>query len=735
MKRLYVLLVLAMIIGPIAPVAAQESTGEVLTLTAPDGATVEIDRDDYGVPHISADTEVGVFFGQGFAVAQDRLFQLEQYRRAALGRIAELVPTPEFLEADMRVRTLYYTEDERQAQFDALSADIQTMLEAYVDGINVYLDSIAVNPSKFQPVEFILLGTPEPWTATHSVAVMQFFMRGFGQFGGQELERLGELQLNGQAWIDENRPLNDPTVPTTIPGAGTATTRTLSAYTPPPVSPEVIRAFTERRRRAEEAYERLRIPKLGSFAVLTTSAKSATGNVLLLGAPQMGQPAENAVSIVNEVELISPTLHMGGMSVAGIPSVVIGRNEHFAWTLTSGFSDNTDTFRETVQVQDGVPTAYLHNGEFMPFEAREETVFQGSTPHPMTVLRTIHGPVVAMDLANEQVFTHQMTFWNKELDLLTAFYDIGKATNLAGFEAALAASPLNFNVFYADMEQNIKFFHIGKLLRSIQTQEGPDPRFPREGDGSEEWGDDPFLAFEELPQAANPAQGYFVNWNNKPIASWNHGDNIPWTVVSASTEGETRGIRVGVIDDFVGPIASFTFDNLREVYGVVRGEDSYPGAYQQILEFMPEKIVGENLVPPGQSGFVGLGGSSPHLADQWSFYQSVTLKPFLFSTEGGPPPTAVQVGEDVPEAFALHQNYPNPFNPSTTIVFDLSQPGDFTLKVYDVLGREVAVLASGAFPAGRFKAVWDATGFASGVYVYRLQAETYAETKTLILQK
>ncbi|MFB3132628.1 MAG: penicillin acylase family protein, partial [Rhodothermales bacterium] len=394
MKRLYVLLVLAMIIGPIAPVAAQESTSEVLTLTAPDGATVEIDRDDYGVPHISADTEEGVFFGQGFAVAQDRLFQLEQYRRAALGRIAELVPTPEFLEADMRVRTLYYTEDERQAQFDALSADIQTMLEAYVDGINVYLDSIAVNPRDFQPVEFILLGTPEPWTATHSVAVMQFFMRQFGQFGGQELQRLGELQLNGQAWIDENRPLNDPTVPTTIPGAGTATTRTLSAYTPPPVSPEVIRAFTESRRRSEEAYERLRIPKLGSFAMLAFGAKSASGNAMLLGAPQMGQPAEDAVSIVNEVELISPTLHMGGMSVAGIPGVLIGRNEYFAWTLTSGFSDNTDTFRETVQVQNGVPTAYLHNGEFMPFEAREETVFQGSTPHPMTVLRTIHGPVV-----------------------------------------------------------------------------------------------------------------------------------------------------------------------------------------------------------------------------------------------------------------------------------------------------------------------------------------------------
>ena len=737
MKRLYVFLVLVLIVGSLTPVAAQEGVADIVTLTAPDGFTVEINRDDYGVPHISAETETALFFGQGFAVVQDRLFQLEQYRRAALGRIAELLPTPEFVEVDMGVRTLYYTEEERQAQFDALPAPIQVTLGAYVDGINVYLDSIAVNPSKFMPVEFFLLGAPEPWTVTHSVAVMQFFMRQFGQFGGQELIRLGEFQTEGETWFEENRPLNDPTVPTTIPGASTTTTRQLGVSTPPPVSPEVIRAFIESRRRSEQAYERQRIPKLGSFAVLTTSEKSATGNVLLLGAPQMGRPAEDAVSVVNEVELISPTLHVAGMSIAGIPGVVIGRNNYFAWTLTSGFSDNTDTFRETVQVQDGVPTAYLHNGEFMPFEAREETVFQDNTPHSITVLRTVHGPVIEMDLDNEQVFTYQMTFWNEELDMVTAFYNIWKATDLAGFEAGLATAPMNFNVFYADMEQNIKFFHVGKLLRSTQTQDGPDPRFPREGDGTQEWGDDPFLAFEELPQAANPAQGYFVNWNNKPIASWNNGDNISWANVTNAIEGDALQVfsfRVSAIDDFVGPIGSFTFDNLREVYGVVRGVDSYPGTYQQILEFMPEKIVGENLVPPGQSGFVGLGGPSPNLDDQWSLYQSVTLKPFAFSTEGGAP-TAVEAGEGVPEAFALHQNYPNPFNPKTTIVFDLPQPGDFSLTVYDVLGREVSVLASGAFPAGRFKAVWDATGFASGVYVYRLQAGPYAETKTLILQK
>ena len=735
MKRLYVFLTLVLIVGALTPVAAQEGVAEAVTLIAPDGATVEVERDDYGVPHITADTEVGVFFGQGFAVAQDRLFQLEQYRRAALGTTAELLPTPQLLEADMRVRTQYYTEDERQAQFNALPANLRTMMQAYVDGINVYLDSLAANPGKYRPLEFVLLLPPEPWTVTHSVAVTQFFMRQFGQFGGQELERLAEFEANGETWFEQNRPINDPSVPTTIPGTGTATPRQLDGYTPPPVSPEVVRAFTERRRRVEEAYEQLRIPKLGSFAVLTTPAKSATGNVQLLGAPQMGRPTEDAVSVVNEVELISPTLHIAGMSVAGIPGVAIGRNEYFAWTLTSGVSDNTDTFRETVQVQDGAPTAYLFNGEFLPFETREETVFLGtppSNPNTITVRRTVHGPVVEMDLDNEQVFSHQMTFWNAELDLAEALYDIWKATDLAGFEAGLAKATMNFNVLYADREQNVKFFHVGRLLRSHQTLDGPDPRFPRNGDGTEEWGDDPFLAFEELPQAANPAQGYFVNWNNKPVASWNHGDIMPWADV-VDTPPDSPALRVAAIDAFVGPIQRFTFDNLRDVYGVVRDVGSYPGTYQQILEFMPQEIVGENLVPPGQSGFTSeVGVSSVNLDDQWPLYQSVTLKPFLFSTEM---PTAVEAEEAVPEAFVLYQNYPNPFNPKTTIVFDLPRAGDYSLTVYDVLGREVAVLASGTAPAGRYRAVWDATGFASGVYLYRLQAGTQAAVQTLILQK
>ena len=92
-----------------------------------------------------------------------------------------------------------------------------------------------------------------------------------------------------------------------------------------------------------------------------------------------------------------------------------------------------------------------------------------------------------------------------------------------------------------------------------------------------------------------------------------------------------------------------------------------------------------------------------------------------------PPP------ESLPEQFMLSQNYPNPFNPSTTIEFALPHAGFVTLKVYNVLGEEVATLIAGDHPAGTFKATWDASEMPSGVYFYRLTAGNYVQTKTMVL--
>jgi photosystem II stability/assembly factor-like uncharacterized protein len=99
--------------------------------------------------------------------------------------------------------------------------------------------------------------------------------------------------------------------------------------------------------------------------------------------------------------------------------------------------------------------------------------------------------------------------------------------------------------------------------------------------------------------------------------------------------------------------------------------------------------------------------------------------------------TVVEPGSEakstLPLEYALYQNYPNPFNPATTIVFELPRRGDVLLRVFNVLGQEIATLASGSFPPGRFKAQWDAQGFPSGVYFYRLESGSFKGTQKMIL--
>src|SRR5574341_388333 len=179
-----------------------------VTLIAPDGTRVMIHRDSYGVPHIVGATERGVIFGQGFAAAQDRLFQMERNWRGAAGRLTEWLGAF-FGEADKDIRKRSYTEEERTQLFQALPADLRLVFEAYRDGVNTYLDSMTTTPAVYKPQEFFNWNM-ERWTVNKSIAIIQFMSSRFGGAGGQELTRLREMQDSGKVWLDRNRPINDP---------------------------------------------------------------------------------------------------------------------------------------------------------------------------------------------------------------------------------------------------------------------------------------------------------------------------------------------------------------------------------------------------------------------------------------------------------------------------------------------------------------------------------------------
>lgn len=650
MKNALLLLAL-LLVSSSQPMNAQDPSGAVTTLQAPDGTTVVIYRDNYGVPHIRGASETGVFYGQGYAVAQDRLFQLEVFRRAAKGQLSQVGLGP--VSSDKLTRTLFYTEAERVRQLERLSPTIRNIIQSYVAGINAYLAVVGRQPQALLPVQFFARGfTPQPWIETDVVAIIPFFMRRFWTRGGQELTRLVELQAYGRDWFERNRPINDPDAPTTIPEEALSQARTAvqghtaalrghtAALTSPSalsVRPEIVAAINTQVQEQEAEFAELGIPpKFGSFAVLVDGSKSSTGNVMLLGAPQTTPPRLDLRTFmpndVHEVELDCPTLHIAGMTIAGMPGVVIGHTNHFAWTATSGNSDNIDTFIETLS-PDG--TQYLHEERYLDLEEIEEPDLGFSH------YRTVHGPVIGMDPAGGQAFSWQMTFWDQEMEMVELFYAMWKAETLEQFEAAALRMPVNPNLFYAGKDQQIKYWHLGKLLRHHQIwgspADGPDPRLPRLGDGTQEWGDDPFLSPAELPHFTDPAQGYILDWNTKPASTWNNGDHIAWTLQFEPTPYDddaekpraARTLRVLKIDDYVRPLAALTFEDLKDVSQRI----DTTGTYQQAIEVSLTGFRDQNIVPPGQSGFVGLlSGPSPHFSDQWPLHRAWAYKDMVVNT-------------------------------------------------------------------------------------------------------
>ena len=681
-----------------------------LTLEAPDGTPVTIHRDEYGVPHIFAESETGVFFGQGYAVAEDRLLQLEFNRRGAEGRLSEVLGSA-YLDWDRYRRIISYTQAEKQAQYNQLSEGIQNIAESYSAGINTYLDSVAADPY-LKPLEFFLLDIDmEPWTVFNTLSVIQYMALDYGSSGGTELDRLWELQNYGQEWFDANRPINDPTAPTTIEGGAAAEPQTWT-YSGITVRNEIIEEYIAYREHLEELRASAGLSgTFGSFAVLATPEKSASGNVMLLGCPQMGTPQEDTPQINNEVELMCPTIHVGGMSIAGIPAVIIGHTEHHGWTMTSGITDNIDIFIDSTSDASG--SQYWYNDEWHDVEVITDTIpLQFGAVDIFTHYRTVHGPVMASDLEYHQLFTRKLTFWQQEYRGMEIFYDIWTASSLEQFEQALADNwVMGFNIHYADQEQNVKYWHAG--LYQDRT-DGVDPRLPHKGDGSEEWGG--LIPFEELPQADGTQQDYFANWNNKPVSWWNNGDNVPWI-------GEQH---VTDIKDYVGPISQFTYDNLKDTPFNIGDH----GTYQHALEFQGEAVRDENIVPPGQSGFINWQGiPSPHFNDQWPLHLAWEFKDQQFGLEDA----GVHQPAVLPSVMVLEQNYPNPFNPTTTIEFYIPQTDYVTIKIFDIVGREIATLMNRELVTGHQTITWNGKNVSSGIYFLKLESGELVHTKKMVL--
>jgi penicillin amidase len=519
--------------------------------TTPGTGGFTIARSSYGVPTITAASQARMWFGAGWAQAQDRMVQLELTRRAVEGTLSAIFGPGE-LSQDETVRTFFYTPAELTAQFQSLPAATRTAITQFSDGINAYEASAYASATSEQqqvPYEFFVLGQalglsgpyqPAPWQPEDTVAVGNFLARQFGGGGGSELTNLqffqyleSELATTGAkhpstaaaAIFNDARWINDPTAPTTVPQpppaapAGASPAKADAGLLHAVAGlPAISRAMLAKAA-ARLAGDRATILKTGaamrvlshggSNAIAVAPWRSADHHALLWGAPQEGF---GTPSVDGEEYLHAPGYDAGGMYITGEPFVLIGRNANLAWTTTSEELVDQRVYIEHNVDYSASPPTYQFNGQQVPMQAIPETIdVAGQPPVSITVLRTIDGPVVLADTAEHLAISVRFASWDKETGTLAGFAQLGGDANLRQFRHSMSLVTTLHNFLYADQQGNIAYF--GDGLVPVEPA-GVDPRVPGAGDGTQQWTG--FVPFAQMPHSVNPRQGFLDNWNTKP---------------------------------------------------------------------------------------------------------------------------------------------------------------------------------------------------------------------------
>src|SRR3954454_2706768 len=335
-------------------------------------SNVTISRDRFGVPRIEARSSTDLCFGHGFCLGQDRLWQLEFYRRVASGRMSEFAGR-EGLKIDRLMRTLGLKRV-ADAEVATIPARGRMFFDAYARGINAAIEAAPALPFELQ----VLRIDPEPWTVADSLAVGKVVALGFSTNMEQELFRAELVSLIGAekvARLEPQYPGGHPVV--TQPGAPWAGGGL-----------ELAAQIAEVR-----AAVGLSLATAGSNNWVVSGERSETGMPLLANDPHISATIPD---VWYTVELSTPDIEMRGGSLPGTPGLVIGQNPYVAWGLTNVMADVQDLYVERVRsAHDGQAPQYEFEGELRAVKVTHERIgVRGQHPEPLEIWETHHGPIV-----------------------------------------------------------------------------------------------------------------------------------------------------------------------------------------------------------------------------------------------------------------------------------------------------------------------------------------------------
>lgn len=503
-------------------------------------AEINIVRDEYGMPHVYAKDTWSLFYGYGYVVAQDRLFQMEMARRSTQGTVSEVLGKT-FVRFDKDIRQNYWP-DSIRAQIAALPKKDKDILQGYADGMNAWIDKVNASPDTLLPKQFSTFGfTPARWEPFDVAMVFVGTMANRFSDSTSEIDNLALLTAledkygarQGMAVFNQLKWLVNPSAPTTIaakesqyPGKfdleNTRTAALLPRYDlPAPMldrpakgSDGALLALSAGQNREAIAAQFARSGANGLAGYPTTSnmwvigkSKAQDAKAIMVNGPQFGWYAPAYTYGIG--------LHGAGYDVTGntpfaYPGLVFGHNGTISWGSTAGFGDDVDIFAEKLSAQK--PGYYLHNGEWVKMLSREETIaVKDGQPETFTVWRTLHGNVMKTDPKTQTAYAKSRAWDGKEVASLLAWTHQMKAKNWNEWTQQAAKQALTINWYYADINGNIGYVHTGAYP---DRQLGHDPRLPVPGTGKWDWKG--LLPFDMNPKVYNPQSGYIANWNNSP---------------------------------------------------------------------------------------------------------------------------------------------------------------------------------------------------------------------------
>jgi penicillin amidase len=490
------------------PVARLSAAAPVTRRVAGAGlsAPVEIVDDPYGVPHIRARSIPDAFFGQGYVVARDRLFQVDLAHRRELGRMAEAFGA-EFAAHDAAARLFLFRGD-LDAEMAAVPAHLVACARAYAAGINARIDEVLADPALL-PLEYGILGvSPLKWDVRDMVLA-----RG-GSFGSVEdevrrarLAAMGLLDLD--AVIAPLRPAWDLAVPEGLDAAAVSEADLgvlrlgglpFGSLVPPPAaSPDTA-------------------ANAGSNAWTIGPGRSATGRPILANDPHLGIGGFDPRHVAH---LSAPGLDVIGGGSPGLPGIMQGHTDRFAFGRTNFHIDQEDLF--VLELHPDDPERYRHGDGWRRFDRVEISIpVKGATPRPATLRYSVQGPVVSHDPARRRATALAAIELQPGASGVFAMIAINLARDWASLrEAAFRFHPSPTNFHYADVDGN----HGWQVIGFAPVRRGGDGLMPVPGDGRYDWTG--MRDFRALPSDYNPARGWFASANQNNLPQGWPRDRIP----------------------------------------------------------------------------------------------------------------------------------------------------------------------------------------------------------------